>query len=138
MLQRPEKNSTLIVIDTNIIVNALVSKNLFSKSALLLDDVFAGKYTVAVSEVIINEYRDVLHRPKLNIDPQIADEVIDLILSHSYTIDPKATNQHQIEMKDEKDRPFFDVAKCLNAKLITRNIKDYPVHELITTIDELY
>lgn len=41
-------------------------------------------------------------------------------------------------MKDEDDRIFFDVAKCVGAKLITRNYTDYPVHELITLIDEMY
>ena len=41
-------------------------------------------------------------------------------------------------MKDEDDRKFFDVARCLNVKLVTRNEKDYPVYELITDIEELY
>lgn len=41
-------------------------------------------------------------------------------------------------MKDEDDRVFFDVAKCLNIKLITRNYKHFPVDELVALIDELY
>ena len=41
-------------------------------------------------------------------------------------------------MKDEDDRAFFDVAKCLKIRLITDNLKHYPVHELRTRIDELY
>ncbi len=38
----------------------------------------------------------------------------------------------------EDDRVFFDVARCLNVKLVTRNLSHYPVHELRTSIDELY
>lgn len=41
-------------------------------------------------------------------------------------------------MGDEDDRVFFDVARCLNVKLVTRNLSHYPVHELRTSIDELY
>ena len=41
-------------------------------------------------------------------------------------------------MVDEDDRIFFDVARCLNVRLVTRNYRDYPIDELITLIDELY
>lgn len=46
--------------------------------------------------------------------------------------------EEEVEMRDEDDRIFFDVAKCANARLVTRNYKDYPVHELVTLIDEIY
>ncbi len=32
----------------------------------------------------------------------------------------------------------IDTNIIVNAKLVTRNYKDYPVHELITLIDEIY
>lgn len=38
---------------------------------------------------------------------------------------------------DEKDREFFDVAKCCRARLLTGNIKHYPVDELVTALEEL-
>ena len=127
-----------IVIDTNILVNALKSQNDEAKSVLLLEDVFRGKYEVGLSSEIVREYRDVLHRPHLNINPEDADAVIALVEKHGYYIEPRPSTNDYVEMRDEKDRVFFDVAKCLNAKLITRNYKDYPVHELVTLIDELY
>ena len=57
-----------IVIDTNIIVNALKSKDNNAKSVRLMQDVFRGKYEIGVSADIIREYREVLHRPHLKID----------------------------------------------------------------------
>ncbi len=127
-----------IVIDTNIIVNALKSQDDSAKSVQLMRDVFRGKYEIGLSADIVREYREVLHRPHLNINYDDAERIIYLIEKHSIFIEPKASTQQHVEMRDEKDRVFFDVAKCLNAKLITRNYKDYPVHELITLIDELY
>ena len=88
----------LIVIDTNIIVNALKSVVDGAKSRQLMRDLLNGKYILCVSSDIVSEYDDVLHRSELGISP----------------------------------------AKCLDAKLITRNHKDFPVHELVTLIDELY
>ena len=44
-----------IVIDTNILVNALKSKNDASKSVLLLEDVFKGKYEIGLSTEIVRE-----------------------------------------------------------------------------------
>lgn len=128
----------LIVIDTNILVNALKSANPTARSNRLLDDVFEGIHTMCVSSAILDEYRDVLFRPQLKISKSVISEVLHWIEENAYHIEPKPTTQAEIEMKDEDDRIFYDVAKCVNARLITRNHKDYPVHELVTLIDELY
>lgn len=127
-----------IVIDTNILVNALKARSSQAKSVRLMEDVFAGKYTICMSSAIRREYTEVLHRPQLGIAPSDADAFLALIDRHAYYIEPLPTSATQVPMRDEKDRIFFDVAKSLNVKLITRNYRDYPVHELITLIDELY
>lgn len=128
----------LVVIDTNILVNALKSNDDHAKSVLLMDDIYAGKHTMCVSQDIMDEYREVLYRPELNIKRETILEVLRWIDDFSFHIEPLPTTQEQVDMKDEDDRIFFDVAKCLNARLITRNYKHYPVHELVTIIDELY
>ena len=127
-----------IVIDTNILVNALKSNDDAAKSVRLIEDVAMGVHEVCLSPDIIHEYADVLHRPALGIDPVNAEMIIGILIRHSRIIEPKPSTPDRFEMKDEDDRIFFDVARCENAKLITRNYKDYPVHELITPIDELY
>lgn len=127
-----------IVIDTNIIVNALKSVNDNSKSVRLIEDIFRGKYEIGLSSEIIKEYRDVLNRPRLGINSDDAEMIIKLLEKHAIIIEPNPSTKDRVDMRDEKDRIFFDVAKCLGAKLITRNYRDYPVHELITLIDELY
>ena len=86
----------LLVIDTNILVNALKSHDDHAKSVQLMRDVFAGRHVVCVSSEIMKE------------------------------------------QMDEEDRIFFDTAKYLNARLVTRNYKHYPVHELVMLLDELY
>lgn len=93
---------------------------------------------MCVSTYIVDEYDEVLHRSALNIRRDNADWIVAWIRMNAFFIEPLVSTRDTVVMKDEKDRPFFDVAKCLNARLVTRNYKDYPVHELVTLIDELY
>ena len=79
-----------------------------------------------------------LRRKELGIQKENSDWIISWIRINAFSVEPKESTSDTVEMRDEKDRPFFDLAKCLGAKLVTRNYKDFPVHELVTLIDELY
>ena len=136
----------LLVIDTNIIVSAIKSgikkdsngNTIYTKAYKLMKDVFIGKHKMVVSSEIIAEYEDVLHRPYLQLDQIKVDKFLSFVKYTAIWIEPLPTTQSQVEMKDKDDRMFFDVAKCLNIKLVTDNLKHYPVHELRTKINELY
>lgn len=136
----------LLVIDTNIIVSAIKthsksaceSKQEFTKAQKLILDVICGKHKMVVSRAIFDEYEDVLHRPRLGLDYGLVEAFLSIVRQKALWIEPLPTNQAKIEMLDEDDRIFFDVAKCMNIKLVTGNIRHYPIHELRTTLDELY
>ena len=121
-----------------IIVNAIKSSDPNSKAAMLMRDVFNGVHKMCVSPDILDEYEDVLYRTELNLDRALVSYVLSWIKINAFLIDPKPTTQHEVQMVDEDDRIFFDVARCLNVRLVTRNYRDYPIDELITLIDELY
>ena len=57
-----------IVVDTNIIVNALKSQDRNAKSVQLMRAIFRGDYVIGLSPEIMKEYRDVLSREHLGID----------------------------------------------------------------------
>ncbi len=136
----------LLVIDTNIIVRTIKSgikqdqngNLIYSKAYRLMADVFNGKHRMVVSKEIYAEYEDVLHRPYLQLDALKVEKFLAFIKATAVWIEPLPTTHSQVEMVDEDDRVFFDVAKCLNIKLVTDNLKHYPVHELRTKLDELY
>ena len=128
----------LLVIDTNIIVNALKSRDSQAKSVRLMRDIMSGKYTMCVSPEIMQEYQDVLFRQHLSLNKDSVSRLLNWIKQHAFFIIPKPSSPSSVKMIDEDDRIFFDTAKCVNARLVTRNYKHYPVHELITLIDELY
>ena len=129
----------LLVVDTNVIVSALKTKDERSKSLRLMKEIMAGKHIMCVSDDILNEYEDVLHREYLQLSAHKVDKFLAWIRLNSYSINPQPTTSRVVEMRgDETDRKFFDVARCLNVKLVTKNYRHYPVHELVTLINEFY
>ena len=128
-----------IVIDTNILVNAFRNGgNSHSKSVRLIKDVYTGKHEVYYSLEILSEYNEVLQRKELKINRFARTQWLKWIRKNGICIEPSPSTSRNYEMSDENDRKFFDVAKCVNARLITRNLKHFPIHEIRTSIDELY
>lgn len=121
-----------LVIDTNIIVSALLSAD--SNAFKVLSDALDGKYTVLISEEIFQEYQDVLHHEKFGFDEEIFSFLLEWFKENAIWIEISKSN---IPMKDEKDRVFYDLAKSCKARLVTGNIKHYPVDELVTALWEL-
>lgn len=121
-----------LVIDTNIIVSALLSSE--SRAFRLLSDVLDGKYIVLISEEIFEEYEAVLYRDKFGFDNDIITFLLNWFKENAVWIQ---VLESDVPMKDEKDRVFYDLAKSCKAKLVTGNIKHYPVDELVTALWEL-
>lgn len=121
-----------LVIDTNIIVSALLSPE--GTAFQILSDVLDGKYEVLISKEIYEEYDEVLRRPKFNFDKDIIDYLLSWFRRNAIWIE---VTKSDIAMPDEKDRIFFDVAKCCKARLLTGNNKHYPVDELVTALWEI-
>lgn len=121
-----------LVIDTNIIVSALLSRD--SRAFQVLSDAFDRKYTVMISEEIFQEYQDVLHREKFCFDEDIITFLLTWFKQNAVWIE---VIKSDIPMKDEKDRIFYDVARTCKARLVTGNLKHYPVDELVTSLWEI-
>lgn len=121
-----------IVVDTNIIVSALLSED--GTAFQVLADVMDGKYEVFVSKEIYDEYDDVLHRDRFGFDEETIQFILEWFRKNAVWIE---ANKSDIPMPDEKDRVFYDVARCCKAKLLTGNNKHYPVDELVTSLWEL-
>ena len=55
-----------VVLDTNVVVSALL--NLSSVPGIILQEALAGRVIPLLHEDILDEYNDVLHRPKFKFD----------------------------------------------------------------------
>ena len=75
------------VIDTNVIVSALISKNPASSPLAVLAHVYSGAITPIFNEEIISEYRDVLSREKFHLNPLDVEEALRTILDYGHILD---------------------------------------------------
>lgn len=120
-----------VVLDTNVVVSALWSSS--GVAAQVVGLVLSGRAVLCYDQRMLSEYREVLARPKLALDPDRVRHVLDGLTRDGLAVIPPPV---KVDMPDEDDRPFFEVALCCDALLITGSTKDYPRHRLLTTVRE--
>lgn len=120
-----------VVIDTNILVSALWSKN--GAPARIISMVINGTLVPCYDYRIFSEYREVLRRPKFGFSDGEIHSLLDWFESsgRSVVVDPV-----EDPFVDEADRKFYEVAKFCQAKLITGNVKHFPSDPLVVTVAE--
>ena len=64
------------VIDTNVLVSALITHNSLSATAKVVRLLLNGEFTPLYESGIIEEYQEVLHRAKFKLGPGVADALI--------------------------------------------------------------
>ena len=117
-----------IVLDTNILVSAIWSPG--RNASVILNSVFAHKFTVCYDHRILEEYDRVLHYPKLGFSEWEINAILAPIVKNGISVVADPATDIPFE-RDETDRKFYEVAKLCNAVLITGNRKHYPPEEFI-------
>ena len=113
-----------IILDTNVIVSALISSSYPSK--ILYEIVFERKVDLCISNEILEEYINVLNRPKFERFHNFknnAEVVINKIIEISITYKP---TEKLLVISDLSDNKFLELAKFSEANfLITGNYNDF-------------
>ena len=95
------------VIDTNVLLSALLSKNEDSATVKVLDAVFEGKITPLYHQDILAEYDEVLHREKFHLHEKAIRIVLDAVRQYGVEVFPQPTGAVLIDMDD---LVFYEVA----------------------------
>ena len=125
------------VIDTNVIVSSLLTRNHDSATARVMNAVYEGKVMPLVCGEILGDYEEVLHRAQLKLDPAKCDYILSLIRDQAEPMHPVHTDA---SMPDEDDRIFFEIALAgqdvFDSHLVTGNLKDYPKADFVVSPSE--
>ena len=130
------KNKIYAVIDTNVIVSALLSRNSHSSTTIVYEAILDGLLIPVYNDEILNEYLDVLSRKKF---PFAKEDIqnIELLLRH-IGIKMDRTKADDEIFPDQKDVVFYEVALSKeDAYLVTGNIKHFPKKPFIVTPAEM-
>ncbi len=96
-----------------------------------------GLITPLYHKDILQEYAEVLSRPKFKFSQQRINAVLEMIVKYGVEVFPKPTGEILIDMDD---LIFYEVAmekREDNSYLVTGNQKHYPIRDFIVTPAEM-
>jgi len=116
-----------VVVDTNVIVSALLNTN--GAPAKVLSLILNGIVQILYDNRIIFEYADVLSRKGFGFNTNMVN---DLIGYFKYDGEFVNADHTVVQFQDEADKKFYEVHKSGSAQyLITGNIKHFPKDDTV-------
>ena len=123
------------VIDTNVLVSAILSIHPDSATVIIRDKIIDGLIIPLYNAEIIDEYRNVLTRPKFHFPTELVDAVLDVILQKGFSLERTKTEEVFI---DPKDVVFYEIALSKEGSyVVTGNTKHFPVSPIVVTPAEM-
>jgi putative PIN family toxin of toxin-antitoxin system len=111
-----------IVFDTNIVVSAMLSPSGTAADALRL--AMNRHVQLCASEVILEEYEEVLRRPKFRRPPAVVSASLKAIRAVAELVEPAIT---VTASTDDADNRFLECAEAAKADcLVTGNTQHFP------------
>lgn len=127
-----------VVIDTNVLVSALITRNENSPTVQILHFLANGNIVPVYSDEIVKEYNEVLRRDKFKLPETIIINLLKDIMDNGLKV-TELTEVNEV-MPDPKDVIFYAVtlsAQDKDAFLVTGNGKHFPEKPFVVTPTEL-
>ena len=115
----------------------LIDENNASATVMVYKAIADGLITPLYHQDILQEYAEVLSRPKFKFSQQRINAVLEMIVKYGVEVFPKPTGEILIDMDD---LIFYEVAmekREDNSYLVTGNQKHYPIRDFIVTPAEM-
>lgn len=116
-----------VVIDTNVIVSALLAQDRQrSVPFAVLESVFLGKITPVLSKEIMAEYVSVLNGDKFGFNQELVKTILEELKAQGVWVTPNRTKK---VLPDPKDVCFYEAAviyEDIGVCLVTGNMRHYP------------
>ncbi len=131
-------NKTILaVLDTNVLVSALLNSKSDSFPCMVVDKAISGEIVPVLNEQIIKEYEEVLHREKFNFPEKNIRRIINGLKERGVFMTPAEIVDRVLH---DKDVVFYAVTmealKENIAYLVTGNKKHFPVKPYVVTPHE--
>ena len=125
--------SFFAVIDTNVLLSALLSKKSDTATVKIIKAVMDGKIIPLLHDDILVEYEDVLYRNKFHLNSATVQIVLQAFKSYGVKVTPQKSDEN---FSDPDDLIFYEVAlarRADSAYLVTGNQRHYPVRNFIVS-----
>lgn len=116
-------------------MSAILSIHPDSATVIIRDKIIDGLIIPLYNADIIEEYRNVLTRPKFHFPAELVDAVLDVILQKGFSLERTKTEEVFI---DPKDVVFYEIALSKEGSyVVTGNTKHFPVSPIVVTPAEM-
>ena len=123
------------VIDTNVIVSALLTKNFHAATFQVIGAVLTGDIIPLYNNEIFSEYSEVLRRDKFNLRGETVEKLLSKIELFGVEVMPVKTEEILV---DADDTIFYETVSAFNnAYLITGNKKHFPDVDFVVSPAEM-
>ncbi len=125
------------VYDTNVLISSLLTKQRDSATAMVVDAIASQRVVPLYNQEILDEYDEVLHRPKFKFSEERIQNLLSVIKAFGIAVNPSPTGEI---LPDMDDLVFYEVVmekRDDDAYLITGNIRHFPEREYIVTPAEM-
>ena len=123
------------VIDTNVLVSAMLTHNLESATTKTIEAIVTGKIQPLYNPEIIEEYEDVLYRKKFDLENDDVDQLIRFIIQAGINVERTKSNE---VFTDPSDAVFYEVALSKEGSfVVTGNLKHFPISPIVVTPSEI-
>lgn len=125
------------VFDTNVLVSSLLTKQIDTATAQVVDAISTGDIVPLYNQEILNEYDEVLHRAKFSFSEERIRRILIMIQQFGLHVNPSPTGEI---LGDMDDLVFYEVVmekRSEDAYLITGNIRHFPKRSFIVTPSEM-
>ncbi len=93
------------IVDTNVVVAGLLTRDVLSPTARVLDGMVDASFPFLVSPALLSEYREVLLRPKIRarhgLDPDEIDSLLTEIVANAIVREPEPSGQKAPSRQDQ-------------------------------------
>jgi len=125
------------VFDTNVLISSLLTKRKDTATAQVVDAISKEELIPLYNQDILEEYEEVLHRPKFSFSEESILRLLNVIRQFGLAVDPTPTEEI---LPDMDDLVFYEVVmekRDEDAYLITGNIRHFPERSFIVTPAEM-
>ena len=130
------ENKIYAVIDTNVLVSALLTSEKQSNPLLIFQAIIEEKIVPLFCDEILNEYREVLSRDKFPFTSDVIEKALDVFENNGLNVSRVQTDDY--EFTDPKDIVFFEVSMAVDdSYIVTGNIKHFPKIRKVVTPTEM-
>ena len=124
------------VIDTNVLISALIAKTNQTPPLIVLSHIYVGTIIPVFNKEIFEEYSNVLGREKFHLNPTDIEEALNIFLKYGICIDK--IQSADFEFIDNSDAIFYEVKMSIDKTyLVTGNIKHFPLEPFVVTPREM-